>query len=88
MKKNFEDPSFAVFLVIRLSSVWIVQTWFVPDEYWQSLEVAHKLTFSYGYLTWEWFEGIRTLIYPAFFSVLYRFIAYCGVDTPNALVRI
>lgn len=37
---------FALILAVRLASVFIVQTYFVPDEYWQSLEVAHKLTFG------------------------------------------
>lgn len=29
-------------------------TFFQPDEYWQSLEVAHVYVFGYGYKTWEW----------------------------------
>lgn len=37
---------FLVFLVVRLLSVFLVTTFFVPDEYWQSLEVAHKLVFG------------------------------------------
>lgn len=36
----------ALILAVRLASVFVVQTYFVPDEYWQSLEVAHKLTFG------------------------------------------
>lgn len=32
---------------VRVASVFIVQTFYVPDEYWQSLEVAHKITFGY-----------------------------------------
>lgn len=30
------------------------RTYFQPDEYWQSLEVAHRLVEGFGYLTWEW----------------------------------
>lgn len=33
-------------VLVRIASVFIVQTYFSPDEYWQSLEVAHKLTFG------------------------------------------
>ncbi|WWC57953.1 uncharacterized protein I303_100488 [Kwoniella dejecticola CBS 10117] len=29
-------------------------TYFQPDEFYQSLEVAHNYVFGYGYLTWEW----------------------------------
>lgn len=34
------------FIVLRIASVFLVRTFYVPDEYWQSLEVAHKLTFG------------------------------------------
>jgi len=37
---------FLLILAVRLASVFVVQTYYVPDEYWQSLEVAHKLTFG------------------------------------------
>lgn len=38
--------AFALILAVRLASVFVVKTYYVPDEYWQSLEVAHKLTFG------------------------------------------
>jgi hypothetical protein len=34
-------------LVIRLVNSLLIQTWFVPDEFWQSVEVAHKMVFKY-----------------------------------------
>lgn len=37
---------FIGFLVLRVFSVFFVRTWYVPDEYWQSLEVGHKLAFG------------------------------------------
>lgn len=84
---KLSSPDISVFLIIRLSSVFVVQTWFVPDEYWQSLEVAHKLTFDFGYLTWEWYEGIRSLLYPLVLSVLYKLLAYFYLDSSITLVR-
>ncbi|KAI9564959.1 hypothetical protein GHT06_008700 [Daphnia sinensis] len=75
-------------LLIRLSSVIVVQTWFVPDEYWQSLEVSHRLSFGYGYLTWEWFEGIRSIIYPAVFVIPYKVLAYLSLDSQQALIYV
>lgn len=27
-----------------------------PDEHWQSLEIAHKIVFGYGWKTWEWID--------------------------------
>lgn len=38
---------FAVLVVFRVSSALLNQTAFVPDEYWQSLEVAHHMVFGY-----------------------------------------
>ncbi|XP_035215572.1 GPI mannosyltransferase 3-like isoform X5 [Stegodyphus dumicola] len=60
-----------IFLLVRLLGVLIVQSAFVPDEYWQSLEVSHKMTFCYGHLTWEWVKGIRSCVYPLLFHILY-----------------
>ena len=76
------------FLIIwRLCSVFIVQTSHVPDEYWQSVEVAHKLTFEYGYLTWEWNSKIRSYIYPFLISILYRLLRLLHFDYPIILIN-
>lgn len=72
----------------RLSSVFVVQTAHAPDEYWQSLEVAHKLVFRYGYLTWEWHAGIRSYIYPFLISILYRILSVLNLDFVSLLVTL
>lgn len=77
-----------IFVMIRTASVFFIQTWYVPDEYWQSLEVAHKFTFGYGELTWEWKQGIRSYIYPLLISVLYKILFLLRLDYANALVNI
>lgn len=77
---------FIILLAIRLTSVFLVQTFYVPDEYWQSLEVAHKITFGYGHLTWEWVQGIRSYIYPLIFAVLYKVLALFQLDHVNYLI--
>lgn len=77
---------FALFLLIRLLSVYVVKTWYVPDEYWQSLEVAHRLTFGYGYLTWEWSKGIRNYMYPLSIAAVYRTLDWFGLDKVEYLV--
>lgn len=73
-------------VVVRLLSVFLVQTWYVPDEYWQTLEVAHKHAFGYGALTWEWREGIRSYLYPSVVAALYYILKFTGLDYPEALV--
>ncbi|XP_018333456.1 GPI mannosyltransferase 3 isoform X2 [Agrilus planipennis] len=77
---------FLILIFIRLLSVYIVKTWFVPDEYWQSLEVAHRLVFNYGYLTWEWTLGIRSYVYPLLIAILYKILQVLSVDFPTAIV--
>lgn len=34
-------------IVFRVLNALLCSTSFVPDEYWQSLEVAHKMVFGY-----------------------------------------
>ncbi|KJE90215.1 GPI mannosyltransferase 3 [Capsaspora owczarzaki ATCC 30864] len=61
----------AAIVVFRLVNALLTQTSFVPDEYWQSLEVAHRSVFGYGYLTWEWTDGkLRGFLHPAVFAAL------------------
>lgn len=44
---NFSDKKvFLLCLAIRLVNALFVQTYFNPDEHWQALEVAHKITFG------------------------------------------
>lgn len=65
----------------RLTAVAFVQTAHVPDEYWQSLEVAHRAAFGYGHLTWEWTAMIRSYMYPFLISILYRVLAVLSLDS-------
>ncbi|CAH0719265.1 unnamed protein product, partial [Brenthis ino] len=76
----------AVILIWRLLSIFVVQSWYVPDEYWQTLEVAHKQAFGYGVLTWEWQKGIRNYLYPSVVAVLYWLLKLTGLDYPEAVV--
>ncbi|XP_028164837.1 GPI mannosyltransferase 3 isoform X6 [Ostrinia furnacalis] len=77
---------FGVILFVRIASVFVVQTWYVPDEYWQTLEVAHKQVFGYGALTWEWTKGIRSYLYPSVVAALYTILKFTGLDHPQALI--
>ncbi|KAA8595598.1 hypothetical protein FQN60_010889 [Etheostoma spectabile] len=71
----------AVFSVaFRLINCFLVQTSFVPDEYWQSLEVSHRIV-TYGYLTWEWRAGIRGFTYPLFFACIYKILYFMNYDS-------
>ncbi|CAG5855545.1 unnamed protein product [Menidia menidia] len=73
-------------VVFRLINCVLVQTSFVPDEYWQSLEVSHRMVFNYGYLTWEWKAGIRGFLYPLFFAFIYKILHFINYDSVYLLI--
>ncbi|XP_072430573.1 GPI mannosyltransferase 3 isoform X1 [Chiloscyllium punctatum] len=73
-------------IVLRIVNCFLVQTSFVPDEYWQSLEVAHNMVFKYGYLTWEWKERLRGYAYPLFFASFYKLLQIFKKDTVQLLI--
>ncbi|KAF9956225.1 hypothetical protein BGZ65_002897 [Modicella reniformis] len=67
-------------IVFRTINACLVKTYFSPDEHWQALEVAHWITFGYGYLTWEWTVALRSVLHPALFAGLYKALAVLGID--------
>ncbi|XP_027069635.2 mannosyltransferase APTG1-like isoform X1 [Coffea arabica] len=78
---------FLACLVTRVVNALLIQTYFNPDEHWQALEVAHKLTFGYGHLTWEWNRGIRSYLHPSIFALLYKVLAFLHLDTPWFMMK-
>ncbi|KAJ9153496.1 hypothetical protein P3X46_026926 [Hevea brasiliensis] len=73
---------FALCLAFRIANSLLIQTYFNPDEHWQALEVAHRIVFGYGHLTWEWKKGIRSYLHPLVFALLFKVLALLGLDTP------
>uniref|UniRef100_A0A671YKX6 Mannosyltransferase n=2 Tax=Sparus aurata TaxID=8175 RepID=A0A671YKX6_SPAAU len=78
-------------VVFRLINCFLVQTSFVPDEYWQSLEVSHRMVFkypfvTYGYMTWEWKAGIRGFVYPLLFASIYKILHFINYDSVHLLI--
>eukprot|EP01130_Rhizamoeba_saxonica_P002597 TRINITY_DN12371_c0_g1_i1.p1 TRINITY_DN12371_c0_g1~~TRINITY_DN12371_c0_g1_i1.p1 ORF type:complete len:485 (+),score=40.51 TRINITY_DN12371_c0_g1_i1:1-1455(+) len=69
-------------ITIRIICGFAIQTYFDPDEYWQSIEIAHNYIFGYGYVTWEWDEQLRGFLHPAIFATLYSLLKCTGLDTP------
>jgi phosphatidylinositol glycan class B len=66
------------FVAWRLIGCLFTKSYYHPDEYYQSVEVAHKVVFGYGYTTWEWVEGIRSYIFPGFFMIFYKIAELLG----------
>lgn len=64
----------------RLLTSLLIRTFFEPDEYWQSLEVAHLLVFGYGKITWEWVYEIRSIVFPLIFAIPYQLIKSFSIE--------
>jgi hypothetical protein len=75
----------ACLIGLRLLNAIYLRTFAYPDEHWQALEVAHRSAFGYGYLTWEWREGIRSVLHPAVFAGLYRLLDLLGLSDTELL---
>lgn len=73
-------------LAVRLFHLYVVRTWYVPDEYWQSLEIAHYITFGFGYRTWEWIVGIRSYISILWIVMVYKTLTLFSLDTLQLLI--
>lgn len=73
-------------LIIRLFHLYIVCSWYVPDEYWQSLEIAHRITFGFGYQTWEWIVGIRSYISISWIVLIYKTLQFFSLDTLQLVI--
>lgn len=73
----------ALVIAFRVFNALSVTTFFQPDEFFQSLEVAHNFVFGYGYLTWEWRERIRSFFHPAIFAAVYKLLSVLGLASVN-----
>lgn len=88
MVTNRIQKVITIIIVYRLISWFLVRTYFIADEYWQTFEVSHRLAFSYGYQTWEWksTHPIRSHLYPLIISWIFRFLAFLKLDTVPMMV--
>lgn len=53
-----------------------------PDEVYQFLEPANRLAFHYGFLSWEWEQGLRNWALPAAFAAGLKFVHALGATGP------
>lgn len=88
-----------LFLFRCIVAIFTSRTVFAPDEHWQSLEIAHRIVFGYGYETWEWRDPrsemgrqgwgsgpIRSPLYPAMFVPIYWILQQLALDNTLLLV--
>jgi phosphatidylinositol glycan class B len=71
--------------IYRIIICFLTRNYEHPDEHWQGPEVAHKLHYGYGFLTWEWTfsEPLRNPLYPFLLSLSYYAVDLLGF--PNLI---
>ncbi|WBY60338.1 GPI mannosyltransferase 3 [Plasmodium yoelii yoelii] len=76
--------SFFYLSIFRLFNSLFVQTSFFPDEYAQSVEISHYMTFGYGHMPWEWEPciALRSIIHPLIYSILFYILKISRLDSP------
>ena len=79
---------FSMFLSVRVLMAICANSLHHGDETYQSVEVAHKLVYGTGYLTWEWTtpNPIRSYIHPLLFSVLFYIVKVLGIDSLEVVI--
>ncbi|MEA5570271.1 mannosyltransferase [Calothrix sp. UHCC 0171] len=65
-------------LLLRVASAYFFPNMIWPDEIFQTLEPAHRLSFGYGIISWEWRDGIRSWVFPGFLAGIMRLTAWMG----------
>ncbi|KAF2635843.1 hypothetical protein P280DRAFT_460937 [Massarina eburnea CBS 473.64] len=85
-RPNSRRAIFAALLAFRFANALTLHTFFQPDEFFQSLEVAIDLAFgpaSHACITWEWENHLRSSLHPAIFAAVYqataKSAALCGL---------
>jgi hypothetical protein len=57
-----------------------------PDEIYQSVEPAHRIVFGYGFLSWEYQDGLRSWIWPGILSGILWLGQAVGLTTGLSLM--
>ncbi|SCP05357.1 GPI mannosyltransferase 3, putative [Plasmodium ovale] len=75
-------------ILFRIFNCLFVRTSFFPDEYAQSVEIAHYWVFGYGHMPWEWEPcvSLRSVIHPFMYAILYYILKITKLDSPFCVV--
>ncbi len=81
---------FVLFLAWRLLWALGTRTFFVADEFFQSVEVAHAVLFGAGQLTWEWTAAspVRSWLHPLLYAGPLWLLREAGLDSRGAVVAV
>jgi len=79
---------FAVALALRIGVALRSPSLEWPDEIFSTLEQGHRLAYGYGVIPWEWRDGIRSWVYPAFLAGVMRATAWMGPGSRGYLTGV
>ena len=78
----------ALVVSLRLLNAILVTTQLDPDEWWQAPEVAHRLVFGCGVLTWEWEHGLRGYTHVLPLALGMQALKTLRFDSPLAIAML
>jgi GPI mannosyltransferase 3 len=76
---------FLIALLLRVGVAMRVPSLVHVDEVFQTQEPAHRLAYGYGVVTWEWREGVRSWVFPAFLAGVMRATDWMGPGSSGYL---
>lgn len=77
MRAGVKDKGFwleAFVFSFRVLNALLLASHFEPDEYFQSVEVAMGLLLKRETYTWEWFFGVRSVVFAGIFYIPLRIV--------------
>ncbi|MEM8807919.1 MAG: glycosyltransferase family 39 protein [Cyanobacteria bacterium P01_G01_bin.38] len=75
-------------LLLRVWGAFAAEQISHPDEIFQYLEQAHRLTFGYGTLPWEYVHGIRNWFLPGLLSLVLSGCRVLGLGDPHIYIPV
>ncbi len=78
----------ALGLLLRLLVVALTERSLHSDEIFQYVEQAHRLTYGYGYTSWEYVHGIRNWLLPGAISLVLSACRQLGLDDPHSYIPV
>ena len=70
-------------LALRLLVVMLTERSLHSDEIFQYVEQAHRLTYGYGYVPWEYVHGLRNWLLPGAISLVLSGCRWLGLTDPD-----
>lgn len=80
---------FSYIAAFRVLLATLCNSAFHPDEFFQSVEIAHDIVFGFGWKTWEWQPetAIRSPLHALVFVPGYSLVKILGLQRTGAIVR-